>query len=192
MKKKFKVRTKSRNRSESNEPMGEPIETVAPTASQIFEERLIDYVGATDLPEVVAKYAALCGSGRPVDIPIASNRPLMKACGDHIAGALRSRLEANPSEVRVEVMRYAVVSGEDAKISVKEVRKAGSSYRWAKEDGFAWIRLSPVPLRGSAVPGVAVDLVAVTFGETATSKVRSRRRGYGHLSVSAVCRPPCA
>jgi len=172
-KKKFKVRVKPKNPQVDPRPGAAGSGGNRPPRS--FEDSLIDYVGARELPEVSNKYLAICGAARPIDEANAGNRSLMSQFDQEVASALQKHFEVAPSSLGVQVSRLAVRPGDAAVISVAELKKLGGEYRAAEVDVIAGVRLSPVP-RSGPTPAIAIDLVALIWGPEARYRLEGRRR----------------
>lgn len=177
----FKVRVKPKAEPTHNEA-GPSRSTIAQKApSSKIAAKIIEHVGATDQPEIAAKYEALCGAARPVSKAIASDIMAMNELKNSIATDLRNELSANPRAIGIRVDRLGVLNGATPKISIEEVKKGGKVYSKAKVDGFSAIRFCPAPKADSSEPGTAVDLVTLLIDKEAdrlvyASTYRSRAR----------------
>ena len=177
---KFKVQIKQRDPiADSEAAYDQPIRAGLATTKP-FEQCMIEYVGAAGLPEVSAKYVALCGADRPVAKPLVCDRVLMKEVELGLFRDLRDHLAQSPSDVGLQVTRLGVVPGDAAVISVMDARKPKGLYERAKVDGIAVVRFCAVPQTDAFVPGIAVDLVTIVFGQDVKSKLATaaaRSRG---------------
>lgn len=189
LRKRYQVRIKQRDPIAESEAAEIRPNKSPSIATKPFEQCLIEFLGASALPEVSAKYQALSGADRPVEKPLASDRALMKEIHRSLYRDLLNYLAEHPCEVGLQVTRLGVVEGNAAVISVMEARKPKALYERAKVDGFAGVRFCPVPQADPAGLGVAVDLVVVVFGQDARSKLATaaaRSRGIARFERSTI------
>ena len=139
--------------------------------------RLIAHVGATNLPMIAAKHAALCGVARPVSKAIASDCVAVDDLRNAIAADLRRDFAENPTRLGVQVARLKIVSGEAAVIAIDDVKKGAKLCKKSSASGISTIRTCAVSLESSDIPGIALDLVTMRWGEdTSHSNFPGRRR----------------
>ena len=151
-----------------------PVEGTAGTATA---SRIIAYAGATDLPQVALSYNALCGAARPVSKAIASDCVAVADLKSAIAADLKEEFAKHPTRFGIQMARRRIVSGIAVAITLDELKKAHALCKRLTVNGISTIRNCPVPQEESSIPGIALDLVSLTWGpDVYRSPLGSRRR----------------
>lgn len=139
-------------------------------------DRVLQYVGAADHPDLRNRYSALFGDIRPVDVALASYTDLLKEGAKGALASLSSLMATEGGELKFQVNRIAVGPSAKPDFSVGDARKVAAEYGRAGYDGIAEVRFCPVPDPGTGADMIAMDAVALFTGNPTPTYLGKRRR----------------
>lgn len=146
------------------------------SAKKPIADRVLQYAHAPEDTELWKRYGALFGTGRPVDVALASHTDLLKQGCD---AALRSYLalaDTEPFEMKLHINRIAIRPFADLDFSVVDARKIAANYGKVGYDGSAAVRFCPIPDPQTGAGMMALDLVALIHGNPVPIVYSHRRK----------------
>ncbi|GGD64867.1 hypothetical protein GRI62_11715 [Erythrobacter arachoides] len=129
------------------------------------------------MPGISEQYQAVLGTGRPVAAPLASyGEMLREGAGIALAG-LRNTVPKG-EDLMLQVSRVAIQPFDALNFSLADVRKVAAKYDKEGYDGLAGARFCSVPEVETKIPLMAMDVVALYFGNPPTKIRRGPRRRF--------------